>query len=287
MNISMKEKKKLLNINKPITFILLVCVLMTASDTALGQGPITQAQRDQAQAIGGKWKNGIHVETAKVYDDTALQLLLQAARQRLAALQVFDQAALTSRIGAVTGASLQQQAISANIAGPIIPGSTVTNLGGTGSTQTVVGPSGQTATTTAGQPVQNITTTNPQITPTAPGLPSLSAALPTSGFNISSLDALGEIMQLNYEIANLELLLEGSLSDKYVSGTRMLKRRTTLGFNISISTRNEYKDAVAVVEVEVESPKDQNLNPTERPGITALLPREKTYNVASITDNMT
>jgi len=37
-------------------------------------------------------------------------------------------------------------------------------------------------------------------------------------------------MQLTYEIANLQLLLEGSLSDRFVRRQRIVKRRTTVGF---------------------------------------------------------
>jgi hypothetical protein len=42
---------------------------------------------------------------------------------------------------------------------------------------------------------------------------------------------------------------------------------------------------VAVVEVKIETAR-RRLSP-EPPAITALLPRDKTYNVAAITDTMT
>ncbi len=90
-------------------------------------------------------------------------------------------------------------------------------------------------------------------------------------------------MQLTYEIANLRLLLEGSLSDRLLKSNtiRMVKPRTTVGFTVTLTPR--YKDAVAVVEVEVE--KIADLGDGEPPVITALLPREKTYNVASIKES--
>lgn len=272
---------------KFLTGTLLVSIACSLYSGAFAQSSARLANQAKADAIAAAVGNGIHVDTAKVYDDTALQLMLNAARQRLATLQSFDQAALTTRIGAVTGASLDQRAISAQVLGPTIPGSTVSDLGATGSTTTVNAPTGQTTTNVAGQPVQNVVANNPQMSATAPGLPTLTSALPTGGFNISSLDALGEMMQLTYEIANLQLLLEGSLSDRYVRGERITKPRTTLGFTISVSTQERFKDAVAIVEVDVERPTENNFAPAEPPGVTALLPREKTYNVAAITDNMT
>lgn len=244
-------------------------------------------QDSRVQQINASIDNGIFVDTTKVYDDSSLQLMLNSARLRLAALQTFDQTGLSSRIGAVTGATLQQQAISAQILGPPLPGTAETSLGATGTNQTVTNPTGQTVTNTAGLSVQNVTTTTPQMTASAPPLPANSAGLPTSGFNVSSLDALNEMMQLTYEIANLQLLLEGSLSDRYVRGERIIKPRTTLGFPITITTQERYKGAVAVVEIETISPSRDNTFSDEPPTVTALLPREKTYNVASITDKMT
>jgi hypothetical protein len=91
-------------------------------------------------------------------------------------------------------------------------------------------------------------------------------------------------MQLTFEMTNLQLLLEGALSDRFVLNQRIIKPRTTLGFPITITPQTRYKDAVAVVEVEVTGA--TSLSP-EPPSLTVLLPREKTYNVAAITDRMT
>jgi hypothetical protein len=100
-------------------------------------------------------------------------------------------------------------------------------------------------------------------------------------------DALNEQMQLTYEIANLQLLLEGSLTDRFVKNTGITKPRTTLGFPITITPQSKYKNAVAVVEVEVSNPPQGTRFSDEAPAVTALLPREKTYNVAAISDRMT
>ncbi|HKS30620.1 MAG TPA: hypothetical protein VJS44_22530 [Pyrinomonadaceae bacterium] len=271
---------------------------------------LAQQNKEQARRIENASDTGIFVDTPKIYDDFSLHLMLTAARARLASLQTFDQTGLLARIGSITGATLQQQAISAQVLGPTLPSTATTSLGATGSTTTVdtatggtsttVAPSGTTTgvtsgtglttTTVAGVPVQNVTTTSPQLSASAPALPQSSVALPSQGFNVSSLDALNEMMQLTAEIANLQLLLEGSLSDRYVRGQRLIKPRTTIGFPITVTPQREYKDAVAVVEVEALNPPqstNNTIDESEPPAVTALLPREKTYNVAAITDNMT
>ncbi len=97
-------------------------------------------------------------------------------------------------------------------------------------------------------------------------------------------------MQLTYEIANLRLLLEGSLDDHIVENaqakTTTVKPRATIGFPIAIAPDARFKNAMAVVEVMAETEPTADLTGTGTPpSITALLPREKTYNVASITDH--
>lgn len=99
------------------------------------------------------------------------------------------------------------------------------------------------------------------------------------------------MMQLNYEIANLQLLLEGSLTDRYIEGTHDIKPKTTLGFSITIQNPEQFRDAVAILEVQMRNPpvrnrKDGEADLREPPAVTAILPREKTYNVASISDKM-
>lgn len=229
--------------------------------------------------------NGIFIYTPEVYDDSSLQLMLNTARARLAALQSFDQAALISRIGAVTGSTLQQSAFAAQIAGPPLPQIATTAAGPTSSVVTATGASPST-TTTAAAPSQSMVTTVPQGTAPLVTAPTTTAYTPPSTFSVSAIDALNEEMQLTYEIANLQLLLEGSLSDRFVRGQRIVKRRTTIGFPITLSPGERYKDSVAVVEVEIESPQKGMLS-AEPPTVTALLPREKTYNVAAVTDKTT
>jgi hypothetical protein len=200
--------------------------------------------------------NGIYVDVPKVYDDSLLQQMLNSAQRSLVGLQGFDQGSLTRAIGAVTGAN--QQIDSFGITGGIQPATQVTAYG-------------------------NVTSPFP---PPAGTPPAPTTSLPTSQAPSAS-DILDEQLQLTSQITNLRLLLEGALSDQIMVGKdeTFAKPRVTLGFPVIISPEKRYKNAVAIVEVFVEtnSQNDASRN-GEAPSITALLPQEKTYNVAAISD---
>jgi hypothetical protein len=201
--------------------------------------------------------NGIYVDSPKVYDDSLLQQMLNSAQGQLASLQGFNQAGITSAIGAVNGAN--QQIASFGISGGSQPAVIQTDYG-------------------------NITSPVP--------LPSSSAPAPTtsipSSISSSASDVLNEQLQITSQIAGLRLLLEGSLSDQIMvvpNGETFTKPRVTLGFPVVITPEKRYKNAVAIVEVLVETSPTNDASPKgEPPAITALLPQEKTYNVASISD---
>jgi hypothetical protein len=240
-----------------------------------------------AEEAGG---DGIEVGEPKVYDDASLRMMLDATRAKLAGMTGLDQGSLISGLGNVSGATISQTQLGVQASGPALPGVVTTNTGPTSSTTTNANlPSGNTtlpgAVTVATQPTtQSVLTPNAPSTapPTAPaGL----AFTPAASVSPSSLDILNEQMQLSYEMASLQLLLEGALSDRFVASQRFVKPRVTLGFPISLRAPTAFRDDVAVVEVEVESVSQTLSN--EPPAITALLPREKTYNVAAMTDRTT
>lgn len=234
---------------------------------------------------------GINVELPKVYDDSLLQQMLNDAEARLAAISTLDQSKLLGSLGAVSGASLDTSSFGFSLLGPPSPGVTTAANGATGSTVTTntsttsASPSTvNTVVTNSGLPTQNVTTTVPQFSAPTATAPTPSASLPSSAA-VSSSNILMEQMQLTYEIANLRLLLEGAISDRFLKyqNSLIVNPRVTIGFPIALSPDiRKHKDAVAVLEVEIT-----NLNTPEElplPSITALLPREKTYNVAAIRD---
>jgi hypothetical protein len=245
-------------------------------------------KRECELAIRDRWGNGINVGSAKVYDDSLLQQMLQNAEAKLAAMQVLDQSGISAKLGSVTGATLQASSLGVNVQGPSVPQTQTTSNGATGSTTTTQAPTGTTVAQTSGLPAQNVVTTLQQTNPPAFTATAPSTSLPTS-FSVSASDILNEEMQLTYEIANLRLLLEGSLSDRFDKTRRIVNPRVTLGFPIALTPDRRYKDAVAVVEVEVTRERGEHGDEAEiePPVITALLPREKTYNIAAIKDRNT
>ncbi|MGA3241793.1 MAG: hypothetical protein ABSG03_36490 [Bryobacteraceae bacterium] len=244
----------------------------------------------QALATEENSGNGIEVGKPKIYDDASLRMMLDGIRAKLAGMSGLDQASLIASLGNISGATISQTQIGFQASGPGLPTVATTNTGGTNSTTTNSNlPTGNTtvpdSVNVATQPTaQSVVTSSPPPT-AAPTTPAGLAFTPPAAVAPSSLDLLNQQMQLSYEMASLELLLEGALSDRYIAGQRFVKPRVTLGFPISLRAPAPARDAVAVVEVEIES-MPQTLS-DEAPTLTALLPREKTYNVAAMTDRTT
>jgi hypothetical protein len=308
---------------------------------------------------------GIHVGQPKVFDDRSLQLMLSAAELRLATLQAIDQARTTANIGAVQGGSQVESGLAVQVASAPTPSIVTTNGannsltsgvtnslsgGTTGSNGVTVvtgsSPSttsttnnGTTTTNSTTGNVSNTTATNASTQTTTPSVsPMLVPAPAQSGLSlptnvaVSASDVLNEEMQLTFQIANLRLLLEGSLNDRFVTGNQRLKQHATVGFPISIEAPpdSRYKNAVAEVRVTIttwpnfydkqqqprsyedvvgayQSGPTANTGPVcpayaattfsdkeglysdqtcpDAPGLMAILPREKTYNVVDIKAN--
>ncbi len=242
-------------------FLLVAGFLAWVQQTAMAQSDIpTCSGSDKPIATTS---NGIFVGGPKVYDDRSLQSLLDNLRARLGQLSGLDQASLISRIGSLQGASVSQLGLSAQGSSLPLPGTTTTL-------------------SSAGQQTQ---VTAPTVTPTPPPLPNIPSFTPPSTFSQSALNTLNEQMQLNYEIINLQMLLEGSLNDQYVKGKYVKKHHVTLGFPISISVPSEdYSNAVAEVEITICNMDESSK--VEPPSLMAVLPREKTYNVAAISNKL-
>lgn len=213
--------------------------------------------------------NGIWVDQPKVYDDYFLQTQLKALKAQLGGLSGLNQTTLSGAIGSVQGATLQAWGVNAQALGPAPP--QVTTLAPpTSSLPTGVSPSGAYGTTTTG----------PTVTPSVPSPTPPTLTLPPN-LSQSSLNMLSEMMQLNYQIINYELLLDGSLSDRFISGSQKPKRRVTVGLSLTVDPPEQYKkhlqNALAEVQITIENP--SILADLPIPSVVTLLPREKTYNV--------
>ncbi|MGA7159239.1 MAG: hypothetical protein WBY53_20510 [Acidobacteriaceae bacterium] len=101
---------------------------------------------------------------------------------------------------------------------------------------------------------------------------------------------MNEEMQLSAQIMDYELLLDGAFNDRYIPGSQVAKKRITVGLNISVepcefggtqsATKRLLKDHLAEIEIEVVD----SSGGSDKPSIITLLPRDRTYNVASLSD---
>ncbi|MBI4908913.1 MAG: hypothetical protein HY820_35160 [Acidobacteria bacterium] len=173
-----------------------------------------------------------------------------------------------------------------------------TTVHSTGSTAEVTGSSSA----TVGREV-----TTPSVTAAPPPAILPSAQLPAGGpaFGLSASDVLDAQMNLSYQITNLRMLLDGAVSDRMrMTGGKPVNTMTTvLGFQISID--EQCKSCVAEVDIQVRSaagvagservfqvsakqyggqPQRETLKTDGSVRLVALMPREKTYNVATISE---
>ncbi|MDR3748648.1 MAG: hypothetical protein P4M04_10910 [Acidobacteriota bacterium] len=219
----------------------------------------------------GQQSNGIFVGAPKVYDDSFLQQQLDATKSSLSIVNPIDQGKLIGALGATQGASLTQTAVAVQGGGPSTP-SVVTTTPATGAASTA--------------------TTQGSLAAAAPATPAASTMSMPSSMAQSSLDTLNEQMQLKYELTNLQLLLDGALSDRFLAGGKGYKKHITIGFPISLEAPagKRYENALAEVTVTVCNPPARRAVGAEEvplelvPSVITVLPREKTYNVASLTD---
>ena len=80
--------------------------------------------------------NGIYVGEPKVYDDSVLVQMLQAASAKLAGMSALDIAGVNKQLGAVTGVNQTVDSLSMNVGGPPTPGVSTTTKGTDVSTTT-------------------------------------------------------------------------------------------------------------------------------------------------------
>jgi hypothetical protein len=175
---------------------------------------------------------------------------------------------------------------------------TTTTTGSSGNSQTttltVTQPTSQSGATTNNSsttttPSQTVTTTQSAVTPTAPTAPTQAGFSLPSGFNPSASDILTEQLQTTSDIMAFQLLLTPSLTSRYMSvpenGTMktLARRRVTIGVPVDIEGAGQHRDEVAEVTLTVKSTSDSFAKGS--PIVTTLLPQEKTYNVAAVTNH--
>lgn len=264
-----------------------------------GSGPCTGA------TVFHQLNNGIDVEQTRVLDDATLEQQLELNATRLAILSGLDQASLISHLGNVSGMNQSFSSFALNVqGGPSAQTTSVAAIPNTQTVQTNLSNTGTTASNGAAVPTstnqqQTQTTTNPATNQTTTVNPSVAvptatpatiAPAVTTGFSAQSSAVLSEQMQLAAGLETQLLEQEGALSDRMMifsdSGGvhKVMRPRATIGFDITPAPDKAEQDAAAVVELIVTNCAQLSQEP---PAATAILPSEKTFNVAAVRNSST
>jgi hypothetical protein len=243
--------------------------------------------------------NGISVGRPKVFDNRTLTLMLEALSEQLRTIQTVDQKTLAAAFGLLQGFQSRESSSSLTVSG--LPTPSTTN-----EVETKTGNVSQAG---AALPDTSTTKTSNTVGSVTPQIPTLDAASPTiPGFNPeygqSPGDLLSDQVNLSYQIFNLRMILERSLSDRLLASGNPASDNTTrlqavLGFNVTIDPPRTAEEAVAVVEVTLEpadsplvgyspsTPGVQSMSAAQSAiddslSLVALMPQEKTYNSAAV-----
>lgn len=271
--------------------IILFCVIHTWADDSAS----VVCQRDgKPQAC-----NGVSVGEPKVFDNRTLTLMLEALSQTLASQQqsYIDQKSVLAALANLQGFTQTETARALNITGVPTPATSLKDTLKTGN----VDSSGK-ALPDALTRESNVSRAS--VTPQAPALesfPAIPGFNPTYGQNAA--DLLNDQVNLTYQIFNLRMLLERSLSDRLMPDTpgppdkNRTRLQAVLGFNVTLDPPRTANDAVAVVEITVTiSPNQNGAQPGQVSGnqvnqgnaksmsLVALMPQEKTYNAATLSN---
>lgn len=236
--------------------------------------------------------NGISVGRPKVFDNRSLTLqiesLQKALRQQQTANPTIDLKSVMAALANTQGLTQSEVSTVLSILSNPTPSTSASTDLKTGNVDANGNPLPNTTDTQTGKNVSSVT-------PIAPGFDSF-ASLP-SGFNPafgpSASDLLNDQINLNYQIINLQMVLERALSDRLAEcknptlkdpRPNCTRLQTVLGFNVSIDPPKIANDAVAVVEVTL--PRPQSSTPSDpNLSLVAMMPQEKTYNAAALSSS--
>jgi hypothetical protein len=215
--------------------------------------------------------DGIAVGKPKIFDNRALSIMLEQLKQSLAQVQVVDQKSLAESLGLFQGSQINEVSRSLSVSTLPLPAVKLTEQANS-----------------SGELLQNQRTTDrAAVSPSAPMLPDALAApnfQPKYGPNAS--DLLSDQVNLSYQIFNLRMLLERSLSDRLwqdpTNPTRIGQRlQAVIGFDVTIDPPKDSRDSAAVVEITI-APKRTDLSPVS---LVAMMPQEKTYNATALNNS--
>ena len=222
--------------------------------------------------------NGISVGRPKVFDNRTLTIMLESLSEALRGMQTqfVNQQALAAAFNYLQG--YQSQAVSRNLS--------ITGLPLPGLSQKSVTTTGNVSEAGDALPDKSEVTTTSDRAAFTPQVPALDSPAPFAGFTPTygenPSDLLSDQVNLTYQIFNLRMLLERSLSDRVLSGgdDTQPRRQAVLGFNVTIDPPRRAEDAVAVVEIKLQLPEGTTTG--DGLSLVSLMPHEKTYNAAAL-----
>jgi hypothetical protein len=183
---------------------------------------------------------GITVGQPKVYDNQSLTIMLDQLNTQLSQVRAVDQSSLQKALGLIQGSQEQDVA------------------------------SGLTA--SASSPA---TGASPSAGSALPDLLPAPSYKPDYGEN--SLDLLSDQVDLSYQIFNLRMLLERSVTDRLQDGQP--RRQAVISFNITLDPPKDMAGAAAYVEITLTPSNGGPLS------LVASMPQEKTYNATSLSSS--
>jgi hypothetical protein len=235
-------------------------------------------------------RNGIAVGRPKVFDNRSLTIMLQQLSESLRTMQVIDAKTVSTALGNFQGSKVTDNSFVVSASGPSTAGMTDADTVGTAPgqiTTKTTDATGASTSVTKNDPTATSVTTSDVLTatraaqtPTAPTL-----APPTTDLGVSvpfgqnAGDLLSDQVNLTYQIFNLRMISERSLSDRLWKGKP--RRQAVLGFDISLDPPSYAKDSAAVIEISVCDPKSNAGDVS----LVAMMPQEKTYNAAALSSS--
>jgi hypothetical protein len=174
---------------------------------------------DGAQNVEKDDPNGISVGKPKVFDSRSLSIMLEQLSEQLRTVQVVDAQKLAAALGNQQGSEAHNTAVAASLTGPSLPSVTTTEKPNAAGNLAVT----------------ERDTSRAATTPATPTLPALLAAPSyTPTFGPSAADLLADQVSLSYQIFNVRMLLERSLTDRLATPDGKPRLQAVLGFQISI-----------------------------------------------------
>jgi hypothetical protein len=244
--------------------------------------------------------NGIHVGSPKVYDSRELTLMLDNLSEQLQNKNFVDPKALAAALGNIQGYQSSDFSLSAFANGAVGP-QAASVFAGTGAGSTTppssTGTSNAPTVTINVAPTQNAgsstgaatggASTSAPLGPQSPALPTLQTPPnynPTFGSNGS--DLLSDEVNLTYQLYNVRMLLDRSLTDRLHGDHARLQ--AVVGFDIDLEPDKDAKNAAAIVQVtaNLASPPPTGAGcDSEVVSLVALMPEQGSHNAATLSQS--